>query len=237
MQEKKARKIEKRERRRGGGAGKMGRDVEAGIGAVRDFEEGNISIDVRFIDLPPPRPYEMAGARVTCHFVKWSHVSRGHLACPPARRLRFVRHVSLRANLIFVASARFVPTLRAAVPSISTRSFRQVVLVIAPTILQTLIVSTNISVAQPCHKSATLAPLSQNASISHRARRRDMRREKYWKVLNIQGAVLSTLPRPVKTEFDTPGLEEGIVGRIGQMLVVYYFVSPIFRPMYIGPYK
>lgn len=29
---------------------------------------------------PAARPYEMAGARVTCHFVKWSHVSRGHLA-------------------------------------------------------------------------------------------------------------------------------------------------------------
>lgn len=47
----------RRGRTRGtGGAGKKGRDVEAraGIGAVRDFEEGNISIDVRFIDLPPP---------------------------------------------------------------------------------------------------------------------------------------------------------------------------------------
>lgn len=53
----------------------------------------------------------------------------------------------------------------------------------------------------------------------------------------IQGAVLSTLLRPVKTKFDTPGLEEGIVGRIDRMLVVYYFVSPIFRSMYIGPYK
>lgn len=29
---------------------------------------------------PAAWPYEMAGARVTCHFVKWSHVSRGHLA-------------------------------------------------------------------------------------------------------------------------------------------------------------
>lgn len=49
----------------GGNAGSW-----VGIGAVRDFEEGNISIDVRFIDLPAARPYEMAGARVTCHFVK-----------------------------------------------------------------------------------------------------------------------------------------------------------------------
>lgn len=40
---------------------KCGR-VRVGIGAVRDFEEGNISIDVRFIDLPAARPYEMAGA-------------------------------------------------------------------------------------------------------------------------------------------------------------------------------
>lgn len=46
------------------------RERESESGAVRDFEEGNISIDVRFIDLPAVRPYEMAGARVTCHFVK-----------------------------------------------------------------------------------------------------------------------------------------------------------------------
>jgi len=53
--EKKARKIEKCKggERKDAGAGKKGRDVETGIGAVRDFEEGNISIDVRFIDLPP----------------------------------------------------------------------------------------------------------------------------------------------------------------------------------------
>jgi len=56
----------------------------AGIGAVRDFEEGNISIDVRFIDLPRRLATRNGQrARVTCHFAKWSHASRGYLAVRP----------------------------------------------------------------------------------------------------------------------------------------------------------
>lgn len=61
-----------------------GRDVGergVGIGAARDIEEGNISIDVRFIDLPLPGHTKWpTRACVTCHLAKWSRASRGYLS-------------------------------------------------------------------------------------------------------------------------------------------------------------
>lgn len=127
---------------------------------------------------PAARPYEMAGARVTCHFVKWSHVSRGHLAvclhggsvlsvmCRYARvsfssRPRLVLTHKQRQSRSGCFDARF-----------SHRAYD----------------SSDINRINQCKWSNPIInlppslPLSQNASISYWARRRDTRREKYWKV-------------------------------------------------------
>lgn len=78
------RKIEKyvKEGEDGKCEGKGGRDVRAWArNRCREGFRRRQYFNRRQIYRPPAaRPYEMASARVTCHFAKWSHASRSYLA-------------------------------------------------------------------------------------------------------------------------------------------------------------